>query len=180
MKGLIFNLLQDAVTRSHGEDAWDTLLDTTGLSGAYTSLGSYPDDDLQKLILAASKTLAVSPADVLRWFGREAIPILADRYSAFFENHTSTRSFILSVNNIIHPEVKKIYPGADVPVFDFHDGADGALLVGYESIRKLCALAEGFIEGAAAHYGESLSFEHLKCMHNGDPKCVFRIKFRPA
>ena len=49
--------------------------------------------------------------------------------------------------------------------------------MGYQSARRLCALAHGFIEGAAAHFGETLVFEHLKCMHNGDPKCQFRIAF---
>jgi Haem-NO-binding len=114
---------------------------------------------------------------VLRWFGREAMPILAERYPAFFNAHASTRPFILSVNDIIHPEVRKVYPGADVPIFDFRDAPDGALLMGYQSARKLCALAQGFVEGAAAHYGEILNFEHLSCMYSGDPKCVFRVSF---
>lgn len=180
MKGVVFGLLEEVVVRSHGEDVWDDLLDAAGLAGAYTSVGSYPDEELQKLVLAASSALATSPANVLRWFGREAMPILADRYGNFFSAQNSTRSFIKSVNTIIHPEVRKIYPGADVPVFDFSDTADGALLLGYKSARKLCALAEGFIEGAAAHYGESLGIEHLKCMHDGDPKCLLRITFRPG
>jgi hypothetical protein len=81
------------------------------------------------------------------------------------------------VNNIIHPEVRKIYAGADVPIFDFQDAADGALLMGYHSARKLCALAEGFVEGAARHYGETVRFEHLECMHQGHPKCLFRLSF---
>lgn len=177
MKGVVFNLLEEVVIRRHGEDTWDALLDAAGVSGAYTSLGNYPDEDLQKLVLAASKAQAISPAEVLRWFGQEAMPILADRYRAFFSAHTSTRSFVLSVNDIIHPEVRKVYPGADVPVFDFRDAPDGALLVGYKSARKLCALAQGFIEGAATYYGETVSFEHPECMHNGDPKCMFRVAF---
>src|SRR2546425_11764571 len=179
MKGVVFNLLEEVVSRTHGEDTWDALLDTAGLAGAYTSLGSYPDEDMGKLVLAASNTLATPPAEVLRWFGREAMPILAERYPSFFSGHTSARPFVLSLNDIIHPEVQKVYPGANVPVFDFRDAADGALLMGYQSSRKLCALAQGFVEGAAAHYGETLNFEHLNCMHNGDPKCLFRLSFAP-
>ena len=177
MKGVVFNLFEEVVRRSHGEDTWDALLDHAGLAGSYTSLGSYPDEDMSKLVLAASRALAMAPADVLRWFGRGAMPILVQRYPNFFSAHTSTRPFILSVNEIIHPEVRKVYPGADVPIFDFHDAPDGALLMGYQSTRKLCALAQGFVEGAAAYYGEAVNFEHLNCMHNGDPKCVFRLSF---
>ena len=43
MKGVVFNLLEQLVARDFGEDTWDALLDASGLEGAYTSLGSYPD-----------------------------------------------------------------------------------------------------------------------------------------
>ena len=177
MKGVVFNLLEEVVRRHRGEDTWDALLDEADLAGTYTSLGSYPDGDLKQLVQAASQAFALSEGDVLRWFGREAMPILAERYPAFFIPHTSVRSFILSVNNIVHPEVRKIYAGADVPVFDFRDEPDGALLMGYRSPRMLCALAEGFVEGAGRHYGETVTFEHLACMHRGDAKCLFRLSF---
>ncbi|HEX7665691.1 MAG TPA: heme NO-binding domain-containing protein, partial [Polyangiaceae bacterium] len=115
--------------------------------------------------------------EVLRWFGRKAMPVLAERYPAFFEPHTSTRPFVSSLNSIIHPEVRKLYPGADVPTFDYADGDDGSLLMGYHSARKLCALAQGFVEGAGDHYGEEILFEHLECMNKGAEKCSFRISF---
>ena len=49
MKGIVFNLLEQLVARDYGEDTWDALLDASGLEGAYTSLGSYPDGDFVKL-----------------------------------------------------------------------------------------------------------------------------------
>lgn len=49
--------------------------------------------------------------------------------------------------------------------------------MGYESKRRLCALAQGFVEGAAAHYGEAVEFEHRQCMHDGDSKCLFHLSF---
>jgi len=177
MKGLVFNLLEAVVIANHGEDVWDALLDTAGLGGSYTSLGSYPDADMGKLVAAASSALGLPAGDVLRWFGQQAMPVLAQRYPAFFHAHTTTRPFILSLNSIIHPEVRKIYPGADVPEFDFHLETDGALLMGYHSARHLCMLAQGFVEGAARHYGEACAFEHRQCMHKGDAKCLFHIRF---
>lgn len=177
MKGVVFNLLEEVVTCHYGADTWDDLLDSAGVSGTYTSLGSYPDADMHKLVMAAADALKLTPNDVLRWFGQQSMPILAQRYPVFFQPHPSTRPFLLSLNNIIHPEVKKIYAGADVPVFDFQDGDEGALLMGYHSARKLCALAQGFAEGAAGYFQETLDFKHLACMHNGDAKCLFHITF---
>jgi Haem-NO-binding len=74
MKGVVFNLLQEVVIRAHGADTWDALLEAAALEGSYTSLGSYPDDHMIKLVGAASKALKVEPGEVLRWFGREAMP----------------------------------------------------------------------------------------------------------
>ncbi|QOT79109.1 heme NO-binding domain-containing protein [Cupriavidus basilensis] len=177
MKGIVFNLLEEVVIRHHGEDAWDNLLEQAGLGGAYTSLGSYPDEDAHRLVGVAAQALGMAPFDVLRWFGREAMPSLASRYPAYFAAHSATRPFVLSVNDIIHPEVRKVYPGADVPTFGFRDEPDGTLLMRYSSPRRLCALAQGFVEGAADHFGEALSFEHVECMHDGDASCVCRIGF---
>jgi heme-NO-binding protein len=177
MKGIIFNLLEEVVVSHHGEDTWDQLLTATSLDGAYTSLGSYPDGHVQKLVAAASQTLGLTPFEVLRWFGRCAIPLLFDRYPGFFSTQPSTRPFLLSVNGIIHPEVRKVYPGADVPTFEFRDEIDGSLTMGYHSPRRLCALAQGFIEGAATHYGETVILEHRECMHNGDKRCLCNISF---
>lgn len=177
MKGIIFNLLEDAVISQYGADTWDELLVTTRLEGVYTSLGSYPDEEMQALIQAASRLLNIPPFEVMRWFGRQAMPLLLKRYPAFFSAQTSTRSFLLSVNGIIHPEVLKIYPSADVPTFEFHDAPNGGLLLGYRSQRRMCGLIQGFAEGAAEYYGETVAFEHQLCMHRGDERCLCNITF---
>src|SRR5262245_66337224 len=80
MKGVVFNLLEEVLRRSRGEDTWAALLDQAGLAGSYTSLGSYPDDDRSQLVLVASRALAMAPADVLRWFRRPAMPTRVRTY----------------------------------------------------------------------------------------------------
>ncbi|AXK38167.1 heme NO-binding domain-containing protein [Crenobacter cavernae] len=177
MKGIVFNLLEELIRREHGENTWDALLDAAKADGAYTSLGSYHDEELTKLVAAASTLLAVPPHEVLRWFGRNAIPLLASKYPPFFVLHKSARDFVLTLNSIIHPEVRKLYPGATTPVFDFDASSPEVLVMGYRSERKLCALAHGFIEGAADHFHEGIAYEHPQCMHRGDERCVSRIRF---
>ena len=178
MKGIVFNLLEQVVTQHHGEAVWEELLDRTGLSGAYTSLGSYPDDQVAALVGAASEMLAIPPDAVLRWFGTEAMPLLKERFPAFFAPHNSTLSFVKSVNSIIHPEVRKLYAGAGCPHFQFSDTDDGGLRVGYNSSRRLCALAHGFIEGAAREFGETTIVSHVTCMNHGDERCELTVHTR--
>jgi len=177
MKGIVFNLLEEVVRRQYGEDAWDEMLDRANVRGSYTSLGSYSDDDMTALLGAASQMLAMPAGDVLRWFGREAMADLAARYPVFFEPHRSARTFVLSVNSIIHPEVRKLYPGSICPHFDFEESADGMLAMTYRSPRHLCQLAHGFIEGASAHYGETVDCRHSACTLRGDERCRFEIRW---
>lgn len=172
MKGVIFNLVEEIVVSSHGDETWERLLEQAGVGGAYTSLGSYEDAELARIVAAASVALDVPEHDVLRWVGQQAMPLMIGRWPSFFAAHRTTKSFLRTLNGIIHPEVHKLYAGATCPHFDFAEGTDGVLLIGYRSKRRLCGLAQGFIEGAAAHYHETAELRHLKCMHRGDDACL--------
>lgn len=159
MKGVVFNLLEEVVLRSFGPEAWDDLLDDSRVSGAYTSLGNYSDEEMVALVDAAANKFAMTRAEVLRWFGESAMPILKERYSTLFSGHSSSRSFVLSVNSIIHPEVRKLYSGANCPFFDLRQCEDGAVLMGYESSRRMCSLAIGFVQGAAKIFCEEVDIK---------------------
>ncbi|WP_066555087.1 heme NO-binding domain-containing protein [Croceicoccus bisphenolivorans] len=177
MKGIVFNLLEEVVTADLGADAWFELVEASAVSGVYTSVGSYPDEDLYKLVEVASQGLGLSPDEILRDFGRKAMPLLAARYGALFSGHEHSRSFILSVNDIIHPEVRKLYSGAACPHFHFQQGANGRLMVGYRSPRNLCQLAHGFVHGAADHFGNEVEITHDLCMKDGDPICRMALEW---
>jgi hypothetical protein len=184
MKGIIFNLLEEVVVQELGEEAWEQLLDGAGVEGAYTSLGSYPDEEFVALLQALPSHVGMAPDDLLHWFGRASIPLLAQRYPVFFDGHDSTRSLLHALNDIIHPEVRKLYPGADVPIFDLEPVAglepgDQAVTLGYRSARRLCALAEGFIQGTADHFGEQVTIEQPSCMLRGNERCALVCTFAP-
>jgi hypothetical protein len=177
MKGIVYNLLEEIVAEEYGEAVWDRLLATAGVEGAYTSLGSYPDAQLFAIIDAASRTLQIESRDLIRWFGKRALPRLAQTNPRWFESHRTARDLILTLNDIIHPEVRKLYPGADVPWFDFETPSSNRLVLGYRSKRKLCAFAEGLIDGTAAHYGETVTIAQSTCMLEGADRCVLDCTF---
>lgn len=177
MKGIIFNLLEQVVTDEYGSDAWDDLLTATGVDGVYTSLGNYADDELIALVGAASEKLGRPADELVRWFGSTAIELLFAQHPAFFDAHHATQPFLLTLNDIIHAEVRKLYPDALVPTFDFLTTQDGHFALGYQSPRQLCSLAEGFVEGAAHHYGESVVIDQPSCTKRGDEQCVIVCRF---
>ncbi|GBR03520.1 heme NO-binding domain-containing protein [Acetobacter oeni] len=161
MKGIVFNLLEDAVCEQYGAETWELLLDDAGLDGVYSSLGDYPDAEIQAIVTAAAIRLNVSESSVLHWFGETAMPLLKTTYPEIFEPFHSSRAFVLSVNTIIHPEVMKLYSGARCPFFKFQELPDGALQMTYKSSRKLLDLAHGFVMGTAAQWNERVTIERF-------------------
>ena len=180
MKGVIFNLLEEAVTSRWGEAAWEELLDSCGLDGVFTSLGSYPDEQFVALVEAASERTGEGSFGLLRWFGRTAIPHLAESYPEFFSGHEGLGTFLLTLNDIIHAEVRKLYPDAQVPVFSFEAPEEGRLRIEYRSARKMCPLAVGFIEGAADRFHETVIIEQPECMLRGDDRCLLDTTYGAA
>lgn len=193
----MFNLLEEVVTAEHGPWAWDDLLDDLGVDGGYTAVATYEDAEFLALVGALPATTACPAGHLVgagaatdtqddgertRWYGRAAIPLLALRYPVFFDGHDDARDFLATVEDVIHTEVRKLDPTADVPCFGVEDRteADGSrtLVLAYRSSRRLCHLAEGFVLGAGDHYGQPLDVSQPSCMRRGDDVCDLVV--RPA
>jgi hypothetical protein len=180
LKGIVFNLLQQVVVDEYDESTWDAVLEAAGSKGVYTAVGSYPDEELLALVGAAARLLEKDPDGLVRWFGRRSIPHFAERYPHVFAPHEDTRSFVLTLNEVIHPEVRKLLPGAEVPTFEFETPDERTVVLSYVSARKLCSFAEGLVEGAADHFSETVSIEQTRCMKRGDPRCVLVCTLSPV
>lgn len=174
MKGVLFNAVEEAVSREWGEDLWDDLLVAADLDGAYTALGNYPDAQLVALANAAADRLNTPVGDVLRTLGRISFEPLLSRYTGILEKPTSLREFLPAVNELIHPQVLKLYPGASVPRFVLRDNGN-ELELDYLSVRNMCTLAEGLVLGVADHYGETVAVDQPSCKQRGDSRCTIRI-----
>jgi hypothetical protein len=178
--GIIFNLLEEAVTRQYGAEAWTRMLAGAG-SGGYLPFDRYSDDDLFGLLEALPMAPQTLLADRLRWFGRAVIPLLVERYPLIFAPHSSAESFLLALNDILHPDGTPA--GLEAGPLDLEvmaSGPGGGLVLGYRSARRLCALAEGFVTGAADHYHERVRIEQPRCMLYGEERCALVCIFEPA
>ena len=180
MKGVIFNVLEEFITENFGEDTLDEILDLCPVHSGppWVGPGTYPDTDLIALAGQAAETLGLPLDDALVAFGQFLFGRLAARYPVFLQGHTDTKTFLMTIHDVIHVEVRKLYPEAVTPTFTFEDPGAGELLMHYASARNLPGVAHGLILGAADHFGEETDV--VRSPGDGEGHWTFHVELRPA
>lgn len=181
MKGIIFTVLNKMVEEKFGLQAWDDLIQESNLSsgGVFTSAKTYPDSDLFALVGAISSKTGVAVPELVQSFGKYTLHELAKAYPQFFKGKT-LKPFLKSVHSIIHVEVLKLHPGAELPTIEYEEPAEKSLVMLYRSKRKMCHLAHGLIEGSAEHFGSKITKRETQCLHRGDDHCRIEIEFNDS
>lgn len=178
MKGIIFSLFEGFVIDTYGHDVLDELYGAAPeVDDTMVAVKTYPDEWMYKLVGVACGRLDLDARTALRAFGRYALHKLVRQYPVFLEGHSHPKSFLASVNDVIHVEVHKLMPDAQTATILCTDMGGEDMHMTYQSERGLCALAEGLLEGTAEHFGYGVSFEHASCTHRGDPQCGWDIVF---
>ena len=178
MRGIIFTQFMQMIEDQQGLKMLNDIIDEADLpnGGAYTSGGYYELAELQRMLLALERRLDVPQAFLLRRYGEYLLKGLAGMFPDFFEVK-DLKTFLMSIDHCIHVEVKKLYPNAALPKFQYDDPAETTLIMHYHSEAKLCHLGEGLIEGSSRHFNQEYSLLHTTCMHRGDDSCTFEITF---
>ena len=182
MKGVVFNLLEDFITEGWGADTYEDILSRCPLHTREPFIGpsTYPDADLLALVGKTCERLGVSTTDALHAFGRFLFPRLAEKVPSFLHGHVHPRTFLKTVDDVIHVEVKKLFKGALTPRITWEDGPDDTLVLHYQSSRKMCALFTGLLAGAGEHFHVPLEWSETACMHRGAERCSFDVTFVAA
>jgi len=154
MKGIVFTEFVDMVDARFSADMVDDIIDDAVLpsGGAYTAVGTYDHAELVALVSALSRRTGVAVPDLVRAFGRHLFGRFHAGYPRFFEGLTGAVPFLAGIEDVIHAEVLKLYPDAQLPRFECTVLPDGLAMV-YRSPRHFDDLALGLIEGAVAHWG---------------------------
>ncbi|MEM8924693.1 MAG: heme NO-binding domain-containing protein [Actinomycetota bacterium] len=163
MKGSIFNLFEDFVVTSYGEDVYEDLVDATTLetAGPFVGPGNYPPGDLLALVGTACATFEVDVETLLRGFGRHAFPMLAASVPTLMEGLDTPFEFLLALETLIHTEVRKLDHDADPARFTVTRTSDDSLTLHYESPFGLFALVEGMFDGIGDYFDTELHYERV-------------------
>jgi Haem-NO-binding len=180
MKGIIFRELEKMVVSQLGEDAWDELITTAPLSttgGAFVAAKVYPDSDLLALVTAATRVTGRTVPELVRVFGKFIFPDLVALHPEFVKPGMSAKAFLMTVDEVIHVEVRKLHPDTILPKFSFEDPGPDRLVMLYSSARGLCDLVSGLIDGVGAYFKERIAHDHTTCKQRGEAACRFDLKF---
>ena len=167
MKGLVFTELLEYVENNFGFDMADKIIEEAKLenNGSFTQAGNYPFEELVKLVVALSKETNIEIPALLEIFGEHMFSRLISLNPQLKNIFSSSLELISKVDNIIHPEVQKLYPGADLPKFNLIEQSDNKLVIDYISNKHLEPFAIGLMKGSAKCFNENLTITQEK---NGD------------
>ncbi len=172
------NLLNEMVEQQMGMAEWNAVLDETGYSGSYTAAGLYDDAELLTIVGTLSERSGIPISDLVFAFGQFMFPAFSERYPELIDKDMGFLNFLATIDEVIHVEVKKLYPDASTPDFEHQRITENSLLLRYHSERQLCRLAEGLISGAAEFFDETYELTHEPCMHQGADHCGLLVKTR--
>lgn len=179
MKGMVFTELLLMAEAAIGEEAVDEVIDSLNLEsgGAYTSVGSYPCEELFSIIAALSTKTGVDAAELQRQFGLWVFQTFKKGYPHFFQDKENALQMLEAIENQVHVEVRKLYPDAELPNFATHYLEDGAMQMHYRSERPLVAFCRGMMEACIAHFDQPMQIEQMP--GKTDCEAVFTIRSLP-
>jgi hypothetical protein len=160
MKGLIFTEFMEMVETTWSYDMADAIISRSKVAsgGAYTSIGTYPHSEMSALITALAIETQTPASDLVRAFGNHLFGRFAIAYPRFFTGINDSLKFLAGIENIIHAEVRKLYPDAELPTFEIQ-AAPGSLTLTYFSDHPFPELAQGLIEGCLRHFDDGVELQ---------------------
>ncbi len=158
MKGMIFTEFMEMVEASWSMDMVDRIIADSKVAsgGSYTSVGTYPHEEIIALILALSQATGIAPPELARTFGKHLFGRFALAYPRFFHGMDGgCFQFLYGIEHVILAEVSKLYPDAELPTFEVKI-EKSCLNLTYYSPHPFADLAQGLIEGCVAHFAEDI------------------------
>ncbi|MCE3008896.1 MAG: heme NO-binding domain-containing protein [Bacteroidetes bacterium] len=154
MKGIVFSELLEMTEEVFGQQMLQKVIEKAELSnnGVYVSAGNYPFSELARIVSTLSAETNKPAEFLLEEYGKYLFQKMSIKYAALFDKIPDPISFLSKIDNYIHVEVHKLYPGAETPRFIIIEQDEKHIIMDYISSRGLDYLAIGMIKGCSTHY----------------------------
>lgn len=181
MKGVVFTEFLEMVESSFSARMVDDIIEDAqpASGGAYTAVGTYSHEEMVDMVGALSKRSGMGVPALLHTFGHHLFGRFAASHPTFFAGTTGAMQFLAGIEDIIHAEVLKLYPDAQLPRFEVEHHDPQRLVLLYRSSRHFEDLAEGLIRGCVDHFGEALTVQRELVTRDGDKLERFIITRTP-
>lgn len=162
MKGMVFRSLVEHMEGSFGLEVTDTVLSAAELpsGGAYTNVGVYDHTEILQIVTHLSQQTGVEAAALVDSFGEYLFGKLVEAHPEFVEEQSDLFTFLEQIETVIHVNVRRLYPEAELPRFHCSRVQDGPMTLIYQSHRPFAGLVPGLVRGASAHFGQPVSIDH--------------------
>jgi len=175
--GIVFEQLREYVWRNHGADSWAVLLAEAAPDRRfYAPDASYPDEELEALLAAASRRTGSGRSELLRDFGQFIAPMLFDLYRPLIAPEWSLFDFLEHIEETIHQVVRLDDPTAAPPRLRVERLAESEVRIRYDSPRNMCELAKGIVSGLQKEYRQPVEMRDLSCMKRWDEECSIEVR----
>jgi hypothetical protein len=178
MKGMVFVELLNMAEEVAGEEAVDAVLNGCDLStgGAYNAVGNYPCAELMTIVQALGERLGAPVAELQQRFGHWMHGRFVQGYPAFFAGKPDVLAMLEAIEDEVHVEVRKLYPGVELPTFATERLDERTLRMTYRSARPLVAFCHGLIEACIAHFGQPATVTLEDRSSAGESLATFTIR----
>lgn len=162
MKGIVFTEFLEMVEEMFGLETVDNIIEGANLKsgGIYTSVGTYDFIEMQELLTRLSKVKNIPINDLIYTYGLYFFKILLAHHPDIFDRYENPLLFIASVENHIHVEVRKIYPGAELPSFGILVQENNYLEIIYTSERAMYMFAKALIQKSFEYYNKDVKINY--------------------
>lgn len=157
MHGIIFQQLQQFVTKTYGPFQWYELLDSVNLKGRiYMPTQVYPDYEAAAIIARASEISQTPAPLILEAFGEFMAPSLVKIYSASIKPEWNTIDLLEHVENAIHKAVRFADKNASPPELICERKSKSKVTINYSSGRRMIEVGIGIIKAIAKLKNETV------------------------
>lgn len=178
MKGIIFTeffeLVESAFSIDIAEDMLELAAPASG--GVYTAVGNYDHQELISMVGHLSTLTGVEAKDLVMAFGEHLFNRFTKLYPQMFAGKETVFDFVESVEGVIHVEVRKLYPDAELPTISTERSDNGVLNMTYRSPRQLGDVAHALLSGCIKHYNEDLKILRHDVVDENGPSVHFRLQ----
>ncbi|QEP43840.1 hypothetical protein D5085_12320 [Ectothiorhodospiraceae bacterium BW-2] len=178
MKGMVFTEFMEMVATTFSEDILDDIIEAAELphGGSYTAVGTYPYEEMVRLVAALSTRVELPLSELLITFGDYLFERFYQLYPTFFEGVTNAFDFLKGIESYIHVEVRKLYPDAELPTFEHSEPEPNRLELVYRSPRQMGLFAYGLIRGCITHFNEQISIDYDDLSDESGSYIIFTLQ----